>query len=72
VTGHVPSTIGMTYTTDARFVRNQGHIPAIVLGPGSIAQAHGIDEWVEISQLVDATAIYAEIYRSFGPGWSAS
>lgn len=71
VTGHVPATIGMTFTTDARFVRNQGHIPAVVFGPGNIAQAHGIDEWVTVRQLVDATAIYAEIYRAFVPSWSS-
>jgi succinyl-diaminopimelate desuccinylase len=68
VTGTTPATIGMTFTTDARFVRNQARIPAVVCGPGNIAQAHGIDEWVSISQLVDATAAYAELYRSFGPG----
>ncbi len=67
VTGTTPATIGMTFTTDARFVRNQARIPAVVCGPGNIAQAHGIDEWVSISQLVDATAAYAELYRSFGP-----
>ena len=67
-TGNTPATIGMTFTTDARFVRNQAGIPAVVCGPGNIAQAHGIDEWVSISQLVDATAAYAELYRSFGPG----
>ena len=39
----------MTFTTDARFVRNQAGIPAVVCGPGNIAQAHGIDEWVSIS-----------------------
>ena len=59
VTGTTPATIGMTFTTDARFVRNQARIPAVVCGPGNIAQAHGIDEWVSISQLVDATAAYA-------------
>ena len=64
-TGNVPPTIGMTFTTDARFVRNQGGIPAVVCGPGDIAQAHGIDEWVEINQLVEATAAYAELYCSF-------
>jgi succinyl-diaminopimelate desuccinylase len=68
VTGTTPATIGMTFTTDARFVRNQARIPAVVCGPGNIAQAHGIDEWVSISQLVDATAAYAALYRSFGPG----
>jgi acetylornithine deacetylase/succinyl-diaminopimelate desuccinylase len=68
VTGSVPETIGMTFTTDARFLRNQAGIPAVVCGPGDIAQAHGVDEWVSIDQLADATAAYAELYRSFGPG----
>jgi succinyl-diaminopimelate desuccinylase len=68
VTGTRPETIGMTFTTDARFLRNQARVPAVVCGPGNIAQAHGIDEWVTVSELVDATAAYAEIYRSFGPG----
>ena len=60
-TGTEPPTIGMTFTTDARFVRNQAGIPAVVCGPGNIAQAHGVDEWVSVSQLVDATAAYAEL-----------
>lgn len=68
VTGAQATTTGMTFTTDARFVRNQAGIPAVVCGPGNIAQAHGVDEWVSISQLVDATAGYAQLYRSFGPG----
>jgi acetylornithine deacetylase/succinyl-diaminopimelate desuccinylase family protein len=68
VTGEATPTIGMTFTTDARFVRNQGRIPAVVCGPGDIAQAHGIDEWVDISQLVAATAAYADLYHSFGTG----
>ena len=66
VTGKEPPVIGMTFTTDARFVRNQAGIPAVVCGPGDIAQAHVIDEWVEVSQLVDATAAYADLYRCFG------
>ena len=28
----------MTFTTDARFVRNQAGIPAVVCGPGDIAR----------------------------------
>lgn len=65
-TGREPPTVGMTFTTDARFMRNQAGIPAVVCGPGSVAQAHGVDEWVSIPELVDAAAAYAEIYRSFG------
>ena len=68
-TGSAPATIGMTFTTDARFVRNQGGVPAVVCGPGDVAQAHGIDEYVAVSQLVDATVAYANLYRSFGPGF---
>ena len=68
VTGRPTPTIGMSFTTDARFVRNQGGIPAVVCGPGDIAQAHGIDEWAAVSELVEATAAYADLYRSFGAG----
>lgn len=64
-TGRTPTVIGMTFTTDARFVRNQAGIPAVVCGPGSVAQAHGHDEWVAVDSLVDATAAYAELFASF-------
>ncbi len=36
-------------------------IPAIVLGPGSIAQAHVLDEWVSIEQLQMALGIYTKL-----------
>jgi succinyl-diaminopimelate desuccinylase len=60
-TGAEPATIGMSFTTDARFVRNQAGIPAVVCGPGEIAQAHSSDEMVELERLVDAAAAYAEL-----------
>jgi acetylornithine deacetylase/succinyl-diaminopimelate desuccinylase-like protein len=31
----------------------------VVLGPGSIDQAHGVEEWVELSELARLAAIYA-------------
>ena len=61
-----PPVIGMSFTTDARFVRNQAGIPAVVCGPGDVELAHGNDEWVSVDRLVDATAAYAELYASFG------
>ena len=64
-TGSQPGVIGMSFTTDARFVRNQAGIPAIVLGPGDVDQAHVTDEWVAIDRLVEAAAAYAELYASF-------
>ncbi len=35
--------------------------PAIILGPGNIAQAHTDDEWVEVSQIPRAARIYAKL-----------
>ena len=64
-TGRQPEVIGMSFTTDARFVRNQAGIPAVVCGPGQISQAHAVDEFVEIEQLVDATAAFAELMATF-------
>ncbi len=65
-TGRRPGTIGMTFTTDARFVRNQAGIPAVVCGPGAVEQAHATDEYVTVDRLVDATAAYAELLAAFG------
>ena len=64
-TGSRPETIGMTFTTDARFVRNQARIPTVVCGPGAVEQAHGNDEYVTVERLVDATAAFAELYAAF-------
>ena len=65
VRGEPGAVIGMPFATDARFVRNQAGIPAVVCGPGELAQAHAHDEWVAVDALVDATAVYAELYATF-------
>jgi len=65
-TGKRPGYLGMSFTTDARFVRNQGGIPAVVCGPGDVGCAHINDEWVSVDRLVDATAAYAELMATFG------
>lgn len=64
--GRTPGIIGMTFTTDARFVRNQAGIPAVVCGPGRIDQAHTDDEYVDVDRLVDAAAAYAELFAAYG------
>ena len=63
-TGRSPELIGMPFTTDARFVRNDAGVPAVVCGPGGIAQAHVHDEWVAIDRLVDAAAAFATLYAT--------
>ncbi len=42
----------------------QAGIPAIVLGPGNIAQAHVQDEWVSIEQLERALNIYTNLVEN--------
>ncbi|MEO5679175.1 MAG: M20 family metallopeptidase [Acidimicrobiales bacterium] len=63
-TGREPQVIGMPFTTDARFLRNDAGVPAVVCGPGGIAQAHVHDEWVAIDRLVDAAASFATLYAT--------
>lgn len=63
-TGRQPDVIGMPFTTDARFVRNRAGVPAVVCGPGGIAQAHVHDEWVAVEQLVDAAAAFATLFAT--------
>nr|WP_197485339.1 M20 family metallopeptidase [Sporosarcina psychrophila] len=40
-------------------------IPTIILGPGSLAQAHVADEFVEINELYVAEKLYEDIARNF-------
>lgn len=47
------------FGTDASTVANAG-VPAIVFGPGDIAQAHTKDEWIDLAQLEPAAEI---LYR---------
>jgi len=51
--------IGVPYGTDAPAFEDIG-APTVVLGPGSIDQAHTCDEWIAIDQLRKAVEIYYE------------
>ena len=51
---------GVPYATDGSPFSEIG-VPAIVLGPGSIDQAHGAVEWVDCRQVVQAVDIYQRI-----------
>ena len=50
-------TIGVPFGTHASRIARVG-IPAVVFGPGNIAQAHTKDEWISIDQLRQAADIY--------------
>lgn len=51
---------GLDFWTEASLFAASG-TPALVLGPGHIAQAHAVDEWVEIEQLQRAFEIYQKM-----------
>ena len=53
------------YGSDASKFAADG-IPTIVFGPGSIAQAHAVDEFVLVEDLVMATRFYREMALRFG------
>jgi acetylornithine deacetylase/succinyl-diaminopimelate desuccinylase family protein len=53
-----PGVTGFTATCDMRLLVAKG-IPTVILGPGSLNQAHKANEFVEIQQVVDAARIYA-------------
>jgi len=58
VCGRPAGFTGLRATTDAVFLCEAG-IPAVVFGPGSLAQAHRPDEYVDIRQVQQATRAFA-------------
>lgn len=48
---------GMIATTDQRNFVNDANMPAVIWGPGSLEQAHTVDEYVEIRQVLMAVEI---------------
>ena len=53
------------YATNGGFYSQHG-IPCIVFGPGSGAQAHTADEYIELEALEQAVGVYARMIRAFG------
>jgi acetylornithine deacetylase/succinyl-diaminopimelate desuccinylase-like protein len=48
--------LGVNFFCDAA-VLAEGGIPSVVFGPGDIAQAHTVDEWISLRSLERATAL---------------
>ncbi len=63
--GLPPEPLGMTFWTDAALFAAETGTPTVVCGPGDIAQAHSLDEWVDVAQLLAASEIYLELSRRF-------
>jgi acetylornithine deacetylase len=41
------------------------HVPGVVLGPGTSAQSHAPDEWVEVEQVERAVEVYRRIVKGY-------
>ena len=54
---------GAPYGTDASKISRRAGVPAIVLGPGDIAQAHTDDEWIAVDEIAEA-ALSTRNWRS--------
>ena len=65
--GIVPRVEGMTAWVDAAFLNEVG-VPAVCFGPGSIAQAHGAEEWVPAAELEAGARILVRFARAFLAG----
>ena len=57
----LPSGEPVNFWTEAALFSQAG-LPAIVFGPGDIAQAHTADEWVSLRDLDTVTAVYTRIF----------
>lgn len=58
----IPAGEPVSFWTEAALFSAAG-IPAIVFGPGDIAQAHTADEWIELDQLQQMAQHYSRLLR---------
>ena len=63
--GRDPTLAAVAYATDASMLASLGGLPAVVLGPGDIAQAHTNNEWIELAELEAAVGVYRGICEAF-------
>jgi acetylornithine deacetylase len=66
--GKSPVVQGVTYGSDLRLFTNHGGIPAVLYGPGSIFDAHTVNEHVALEEVVAATKVLACIVSSWCGG----
>ena len=65
VTGRAPRFGGVPGSTDGTILRSTLGIPIVTCGPGDRLIPHQVDEYIEVSQLVDAARIYVATALTF-------
>jgi acetylornithine deacetylase len=66
--GKAPVVEGVTYGSDLRLFTNHGNIPAVLYGPGDVADAHTVDESVDLEEVAAATQVLALIVSEWCGG----
>ena len=61
----LPAGAAVDFWTEASLFSAAG-LPALVLGPGDIAQAHAANEWVSLQQLEQAFELYGRVVKNDG------
>jgi succinyl-diaminopimelate desuccinylase len=61
--GAEPAVRGVSYYTDASVLQPATKVPTVIFGPGDERLAHQPDEQVEVGQVVQAVAAYADVVR---------
>jgi succinyl-diaminopimelate desuccinylase len=59
VTGREPRYNGVPGATDGTFLSAWKNVPCLVNGPGPRHVPHQVDEYVEVTELLEAARIYA-------------
>ena len=65
VTGRPARFGGVPGSTDGTILRTSLGIPIVTLGPGKRLIPHQVDEYVEVSELVEAARIYTAAALNF-------
>lgn len=63
-----PKPRGVSYGTDASKIALSG-TPCVVFGPGSIAQAHSADEWIDVSAIGQAAKVITTTIEILDKKW---
>lgn len=61
VTGRPAQIRGLASGADARLINNYANTPTLLCGPGSIGDAHSVNEFVEVQQYLDAVAMFCDV-----------
>ena len=67
IVGSEPQLHGVPYGSDLRLFTNHGKIPAVLYGPGDVAHAHTVNEFIPLDEVLTCAKVLAlTIHRTCG------